>query len=195
MLGVKWPAHRWRFLWTWIFSTADKVRGKFRQPFRVSEEWGTGQHLPSAVRLNYGTHMYTRWCIPVTENQTRMFYFHAARRATWLGKVHEWAQWHLWHNWAMNKNFSEQDSPGGIHIYYDRPERPSVSDQQTIEWRKLVLSAPELNLRKAPREKEEADRAFEVAKARATASGNGANGHEPAGAQAAKSAEAVGTQP
>ena len=85
--------------------------------------------------------MYTRWAVPVTEHETRMFYFHAARRATWIGRVHEWLQWHLFHNWAMNKNFSEQDSPGAIELYYDRPERLSVSDQQTIEWRKMVLSA------------------------------------------------------
>ena len=144
LLGVQWPAHRWRLLWTWFFKLADKVRYKFRKPFQVSEEWGTGQHLPSVVRLNYGTHMYTRYAVPVAENETRMFYFHVARRATWLGRLHETIQWNLFHNWAMNKNFSEQDSPGAIDLYYDRPERLSVSDQQTIEWRKLVLSSPEL---------------------------------------------------
>jgi phenylpropionate dioxygenase-like ring-hydroxylating dioxygenase large terminal subunit len=186
LLGRKWPEHRWRYLWTWAFEWGDRVRAKFRPPFQVSEEWGTGQHLPSAVRLNYGTHMYTRWAIPVTENETRMFYFHAARRATWLGRVHEWLQWNLFHNWAMNKNFSEQDGPGAIDLYYDRPERPSISDQQTIEWRKMVLSAPELNLRKAPRNKEEADRAFAAAQNRPShngnGNGNGSNGHGPNGA-------------
>ena len=144
------------------------------------------------VRLNYGTHMYTRWAIPVNENETRMFYFHAARRATWLGRAHEWVQWNLFHNWAMNKNFSEQDSPGAIDLYYDRPERPSVSDQQTIEWRKMILSAPELNLRRPPREKDEADRAFAISQAR----GNGANGngHGPDAAKT-EQPEAVTSEP
>src|SRR5262249_34543198 len=148
LLGAKWPKYRWRLLWTWFFQLADRVRSKFRAPFRVSEEWGTGQHLPSVVRLNYGTHMDTRWAIPVTEYETRMFYFHVARRPTWIGRLHERIQWWLFHNWAMNKNFSEQDSPGAIDLYYDRPERLSLSDQQTIEWRKLVLSSPELQLSK-----------------------------------------------
>jgi len=190
LLGHKWPAHRWRLLWTWIFSLGDRVRSKFRPPFQVSEEWGTGQHLPSVVRLNYGTHMYTRWAVPVTEHETRMFYFHAARRATWIGRVHEWLQWHLFHNWAMNKNFSEQDSPGAIDLYYDRPERPSISDQQTIEWRKLVLSAPELNLRKPPRDKEAADRAFEVAKARGANGSHARNGASGNGRGMSRMAEA-----
>ncbi|HLY67670.1 MAG TPA: Rieske 2Fe-2S domain-containing protein [Chloroflexota bacterium] len=148
LLGEKWPKHRWRLLWSWFFEWADRVRYKFRPPYQVSEEWGTGQHLPSVVRLNYGTHMYTRWAIPVNENETRMFYFHAAKRGTWIGRLHERLQWSLFHNWAMNKNFSEQDSPGAIELYYDRPERLSVSDQQTIEWRKMLLSARGLELRK-----------------------------------------------
>jgi phenylpropionate dioxygenase-like ring-hydroxylating dioxygenase large terminal subunit len=141
LLGVKWPRHRWRLLWTWAFSLADRVRATFRQPFQVSETWDMGQHLPSIVRINYGTHMYTRWAVPVDKDHTRMFYFHSARRPTWIGKLHEFLQWHAFHNWAMNKNFSEQDSPGAIELYYDRPERLSISDAQTIEWRKLVLSA------------------------------------------------------
>ncbi|HLQ34404.1 MAG TPA: Rieske 2Fe-2S domain-containing protein [Chloroflexota bacterium] len=202
LLGRKWPTHRWRLLWTWFFEWTDRVRAKFRPPFQVSEEWGTGQHLPSVVRLNYGTHMYTRWAIPVRENETRMFYFHAARRGTWVGRVHEWLQWNLFHNWAMNKNFSEQDSPGAIDLYYDRPERPSVSDQQTIEWRKMVLSAPELNLRKPPRDKDQADRSFAVAKAHGAngadgsngANGSGGNGHGMAQAAGEKQPEAAAGQ-
>ncbi|HLQ35065.1 MAG TPA: aromatic ring-hydroxylating dioxygenase subunit alpha [Chloroflexota bacterium] len=141
LLGARWPKTKYRFAWTWIFDLGARVRARFRPVYDVSEEWGTGQHLPSVVRLNYGTHMYTRWCIPVSENVTRMVYFHASRRSTLLGRIHEAIQWTAFHNWAMNKNFSEQDSPGAIHLYYDRPERLSVSDQQTIEWRKMLLSA------------------------------------------------------
>jgi len=136
--------------------------------------------------------MYTRWAIPVRENETRMFYFHAARRGTWVGRVHEWLQWNLFHNWAMNKNFSEQDSPGAIDLYYDRPERPSVSDQQTIEWRKMVLSAPELNLRKPPRDKDQADRSFAVAKAHGANGADGSNGANGSGGNDHGMAQAAG---
>ncbi len=151
LLGATWPKYRWRLLWTWLFEVADRVRRKFREPFQVSEAWDMGQHLPSIVRINYGTHMYSRWAVPVNENETRMFYFHSARRPTWFGRLHERLQWRLFHNWAMNKNFSEQDSPGAIELYYDRPERLSVSDQQTIEWRKMVLSARGLEVRQPVR--------------------------------------------
>lgn len=150
LLGVKWPAHRWRLLWTWVFTLADKVRWTFRKRFQASDAWGMGQHLPSVVRINYGSHMYTRWAVPVDEEHTRMFYFHSARRPTLIGKLHEFLQWHLFHNWAMNKNFSEQDSPGAIELYYDRPERLTVSDQQTIEWRKMVLSARGMEAARKP---------------------------------------------
>jgi len=190
LLGAQWPKHRWRLLWTWFFEWADQIRYKFRPPFQVSDEWGTGQHLPSVVRLNYGTHMYTRWAIPVSENETRMFYFHAARRGTWLGRLHERLQWTVFHNWAMNKNFSEQDSPGAIDLYYDRPERLSVSDQQTIEWRKLVLSAPELNLSKPPRTAEEVDEA--IARAGIPGRPRNGNGH---GTPSEQEAGGLGKEP
>jgi len=154
------------------------------------------------VRLNYGTHMYTRWAIPVTENETRMFYFHVARRGTWLGRLHERLQWRLFHNWAMNKNFSEQDSPGAIDLYYDRPERLSLSDQQTIEWRKLVLSSPELNLSKPPKTASEVDETIARASANgASRDGNGAsrngssasgNGETPPVAQGQPAGELIG---
>jgi hypothetical protein len=39
----------------------------------------------------------------------------------------------------MNFNFSGQDGRQMIHQYYDRPEKLSATDVQTIEWRKLVL--------------------------------------------------------
>lgn len=172
LLGARWPKHRWRFLWTWFFQWADGVQAKFRSPFQVSEEWGTGQHLPSVVRLNYGTHMYTRWAVPVFENETRQFYFHVARRGTWLGRLHERVQWNVFHNWAMNQNFSEQDSPGAIDLYFGHPERLSVSDQQTIEWRKMLLTA-----RGMPQHKPSEPR---VEPAAATAASNGqANGYTP----------------
>lgn len=141
LLGAQWPKHKWRFAWTWFFMWYKQVEAKWRPMQKVSEEWGTGQHLPSIVRLNYGTHIYTRWAVPADANTTRNFYFHAAKRGSAIGKFHEWAYWRFWRNWAMNKNFSEQDKPGAINLRYDLPERLSITDQQTIEWRKMVLTA------------------------------------------------------
>jgi len=101
-------------------------------------------------RLNYGTHMYTRWAVPVDENQTTMFYFHTTRPARWLNRVYEICHWHMFHNWAMNKNFSEQDARGAIEAYHDTEEYLSPTDMQTIEWRKLLLTARGLELEVPP---------------------------------------------
>lgn len=149
-LGAKWPHHRWRLLWTWFFDWTgkQKFRGK-RKPYKLSEEWGPGQHLPSIVRINYGTHVYTRWVVPVADDLTRIYYFHAAKRPTWLGRLHEVLHWHVFHNWAMNRNFSEQDARGAIKAYFDAPENLVVSDMQAIAWRKMVLSAR--GIRRDPR--------------------------------------------
>ena len=56
----------------------------------------------------------------------------------------------------------------------------------------MILSAPELNLRRPPREKDEADRAFAISQAR----GNGANGngHGPDAAKT-EQPEAVTSEP
>lgn len=138
-VDAKWPKTKYRMLWTWIFDWSFKR--KWRKPFKVSEEWGGGSHLPGFVRLNYGTHMYTRWAVPIDENNTRFFYFHSARPETKLGKLYEWAHWNLFHNWAMNRNFSEQDRKGALEAYWPAPEHLSLTDAQTIMWRRMLLTA------------------------------------------------------
>ncbi|HLY67483.1 MAG TPA: aromatic ring-hydroxylating dioxygenase subunit alpha [Chloroflexota bacterium] len=140
-LGAKWPHHRWRLAWTWFFVWAYRRKMQRITPYQLSDEWGPGQHLPSIVRLNYQTHVYTRWVVPVEKNLTRLFYFHAAKRATKLGRLHERLHWTLFHNWAMNKNFSEQDSKGAIRSYWEEPENLAPTDAQTIAWRKMALEA------------------------------------------------------
>lgn len=175
-IDAKWPKHQWRLLWTWMFDWSFKR--KWRRPYKVSEEWGPGTHLPGMVRLNYGSHLYTRWAVPVEENSTRLFYFHATKPSNALGRIYERIHWTLFHNWAMNKNFSEQDRRGAIESYYDTGENLSVTDMQTIMWRRLVLTARGLNL---PREAEEARQ-------------NGAEGASPGG-EASQEQKPAGTPP
>jgi hypothetical protein len=121
-----------------MFKWALKRRIK-RTNFIENPEWKVGHHLPSMFRSFYGTHLYTRWAVPVDKDNIRLFYFHAARPGNLLGRIYEKLHYHLWHDWSMNFNFSGQDGRQMIYQYYDRPEKLSATDIQTIEWRKLVL--------------------------------------------------------
>jgi phenylpropionate dioxygenase-like ring-hydroxylating dioxygenase large terminal subunit len=138
-LDAKWPQHRWRLLWTWMFTWAEKRRRL--RPYELSEEWGPGHHLPSMFRQNYWTHVYTRWVVPVEENYSRIFYFHAAKPPTELGRVWERLHFRFIHNWLVHKNFSEQDSAGSIDAYHDTPEYMAPTDGQVVAWRKMLLTA------------------------------------------------------
>lgn len=138
-VDARWPKHRWRLMWTWMFDWSFKR--KWQHPMQVSEEWGPGSHLPGMARLNYGSHLYTRWAVPIDENTTRLFYFHATKPSNALGRIYETLHWNLFHNWAMNRNFSEQDRKGAIEAYWPAPEHLSPTDGQTIFWRRLLLTA------------------------------------------------------
>jgi hypothetical protein len=135
----QWPHTRWRFLWTWMFTWAERRRG--RSTFRVGGDWGPGQHLPSLFRQNYWTHMFTRWAVPIDAERTRMFYIHAAQPKNRLGRVYERLHFRFIHNWLVNQNFSEQDAEGVIYAYHDTPENLAPTDLQTVAWRKLLLEA------------------------------------------------------
>jgi phenylpropionate dioxygenase-like ring-hydroxylating dioxygenase large terminal subunit len=138
LADVLWPRRKNRLLWTWAFKWLMK-RAR-RHPLITEEHaWQGGHHLPSMFRANYGTHMYTRWNVPVDAKYSRMFYFHTTRPGSWVGRFYEWVHFHLWHDWSMNYNFSGQDGRQMIYQYYDRPEKLSATDVQTIEWRKMVL--------------------------------------------------------
>jgi len=100
-----------------------------------------GQHLPCMVRINYRTHMWTRWAVPIDANTTRMFYFHTALRRSAIGRAYEWIAYHCFHHWVMDRSFSAQDAPAAINAYYDRPEYLAPTDAQLVQWRKLLLGA------------------------------------------------------
>jgi hypothetical protein len=139
-LDAKWPRSRWRLLWAWFF---DIFRNAFRKlpRYKASEEWETGQHLPCMVRINYGTHMFTRWAVPIDAEHTRMFYLHTAERRSLFGRIYERVAFRLFHNWIMNKNFSGQDIPAARNAYYDKPEFLAPTDLQVISWRRMVVTA------------------------------------------------------
>ena len=151
-LNDYWPKARWRNLWLWMFNWRLHRWRKF-PPFNQNEEWDMhtiiggersrsgGHHLPSMFRFDYGSHMYTRACVPIDERETRVFYYHSVRRCTLFGKIHSWLYFRGFHLWAMNDNFSRQDFRAMAPQRYDTPEVLSGTDAEIIMWRKLLLTA------------------------------------------------------
>lgn len=147
-----WPKHRWRDLWLWAFRWRNRRRTVVT-PFTASEEWGMhthvngrlvrsgGHHLPTMFRFDFGTHMYTRACIPVDEKTTRVIYYYAVRRHGVVARLLTSIYFHTWYDWAMHKNFSVQDFRVMAPQRYDRPEKLSGTDAEVIAWRKLLLKA------------------------------------------------------
>jgi phenylpropionate dioxygenase-like ring-hydroxylating dioxygenase large terminal subunit len=147
-----WPKTQWRRLWLWAFAWRLRRRVT-RRPFNPDEEWGMhtfiggkrvrsgGHHLPSMFRFDFGTHMYTRACVPVDEQTTRVIYYHAIRRRTAIGRALARLFFVTFQNWAMNANFSDQDYRVMAPQRYDTAEKLSGTDAEVIAWRRLLLSA------------------------------------------------------
>ncbi|HLY64844.1 MAG TPA: hypothetical protein VKU60_04855, partial [Chloroflexota bacterium] len=136
-IRASWPLHRWRLLWTWFFKALlVKQRG---DRFETPEEWSSAHHLPSAIRVSYGSYMYTRFAVPVKANMSRQVLFHSARRSSALGKIMEKARFYLVHNWVQNYNFSRQDNEVAGPCRYWTPEHLSATDSHLLLLRKVVI--------------------------------------------------------
>jgi len=130
-----WPLHRWRLLWRWFFMLFNERKKDYATP----EEWSSAHHLPCAVRVNYGSYMYTRYAVPVKPNLSRILYFHHARRDSALGRLWERAHFFLFHNWSQNYNFSAQDNDVASPCRFFTPEHLSATDSHLVALRKLIL--------------------------------------------------------
>lgn len=150
-LKAWWPKYNLRRLWLWLFSWR-KQWSEF-PPFNNNEEWDMhtvidgkrlrsgGHHLPTMFRFDYGTHFYTRCCVPIDEKNTRVIYYHAARRKTALGRWLHTVYFRLIHSWLMFENFSQQDYRVMGPQRYDLPEILSPTDAEVVAWRRLLLKA------------------------------------------------------
>ena len=118
-----------------------------RLPYQSPAEWGGsltrgggGWHLPSAVRINFGYAMYTRWVVPVSQDLSRVVYFHN-RRTRWPFTRLALRIWfYAYYNWFMHYNFSGQDSRAAMPCRYWTPERLFPTDSQLIALRRLISS-------------------------------------------------------
>ena len=137
-VGGYWPKHRWRLLWTWFFEKRDR-RNRQRPRFDTPEEW-RGMRLPGMQRLFFfgpGA-MYTRWCVPVDENLTRVVYFRSKRIKSRLGRLYEKVTYVLYRNWMLNYNFSDMDYDAMRSVRYQYPEYLSPTDDYMVLGRMLI---------------------------------------------------------
>jgi hypothetical protein len=139
-LGAKWPSTNKRSLWTGVVDLVRRTIDARLEPYSGSPDWDTGQHLPCMVRINYRTYMWTRWAVPIDENNTRMFYCHTAIRAPRSAAPTN-SSLSLFHHWVMDRNFSAQDRPAAVDAYYDKPEYLAPTDAQLVGWRRFLLTA------------------------------------------------------
>lgn len=139
-IDAKWPKYKWRLLWTWFFDLVEKMN-RNRKPFDTPEEW-QGMHLPGMHRLRFGgpSVMYTRWCVPVENDLTRVIYFRSYRIKTRLGRIWERFSYHLYRNFLFHYNFSDQDYDAMRTTRYHHPEYLSATDSHVIGQRKLMVT-------------------------------------------------------
>ena len=135
-----WPKHNYRGLWNWLL-TPMKHRSAKRGAWDTPEDWGLGHRLPCIFRSDHKTDMYTRNCIPVTENESRQIYFKAVRASSWLGRWYERIHYRTYGRWMQVSNFSKQDMHAMVGQRYDTQEYLSTTDSEVILWRRLILQA------------------------------------------------------
>lgn len=137
--GWKWPKTNYRRSWTWLLRPLAE-RGRRHIPPPRSARWCGGHHLPGMFRTEFAWDLYTRMCVPVEENVTRVWYYHCTRPTTALARLREQAIYYGLHRWIIEHNFSRQDERVMLNQRYDTPEKLSGTDAEVIQWRRLVVT-------------------------------------------------------
>jgi len=141
-----WPKHRWRMLWSWALKATQQRRphqGTGRAKYNPDPEWGNGPHMPGMQRIDNGWSQYTRWCVPIDANTTRVFYFHATRPRNRWARLRDRALYPIRQRYLQYRNFGGQDDRLLIHFDFSRPEHFSEFDIETIGWRTLAILSAE----------------------------------------------------
>ena len=158
--GWKWPKHRYRRLWAWLFDPIFSTLLNIPVPKEQEPElWGPGHSLPSIHRQSvFGggapgrkarfrknqllrpVGVYTRWCVAIEPLKTRVWYFHLAEPKNWFQKIWFKFLYNAIHRWLLEYNFSQQDGAVMVNQHYDSPERLSGTDAGVIQLRKLVVT-------------------------------------------------------
>ena len=137
----KWPKHRWRLLWAWIFVLARRRRTS-APAIVTNPNWTTGHRMPGMYRTFNRVFMYTRMMVPIDAENSRVWYYHTTKPASWVGRWYETLVFNLFHAWRMYDNFSVQDMGVMAPQRYDAPEYLSATDAAIVQLRRfLVLRA------------------------------------------------------
>lgn len=144
-----WPRTNMRRIWAGLFRTrpfawlwrlgdaADYPRSPGN--YHASDEWNMGPHMPGMQRINGGSCLYTRWCVPIDADNTREFYFLAVRPGSRLANAWERAKYPLAQRLLRNRNLGFQDGRVLERLRFDVPERLTEFDIETIGWRRLAI--------------------------------------------------------
>ncbi len=156
--GQLWPRSNLRFRWSQLMArlldACHRVglrRARGRQVH--NEEWN-GLHLPATFRVDYQTHVYTRFGIPVGTDRTRVVYLHTTYPPSTRRRVLDCIHFRLWQNWQMNFNFSGQDKKIVENQSFSHREKLSATDAFPLAWRSLIVE----HSRDSIREREGASR-------------------------------------
>lgn len=141
-----WRKHVWKLFSPWYrFVIYNKWRlDPKRYPLPSPEEWAgvpgaSAWHLPSAIRVNAGLYLFTRYAVPVEENLSRIIYFHhRPKPKTIFGKIAQWIWFHGYFNYWLNYNFSGQDGVVAAPTRYWTKENLAPTDSHMSLLRKLV---------------------------------------------------------
>lgn len=142
-----WPLSKWRKRVWALFAPYYKHivwrPSRLGRKFEVdAEEWGKGRggswHLPSIVRRNFNTYMFSRWAVPVDAELSRIVYMHARRTRFAATRVALRAWWRLYYNWWNYYNFSGADDKVASPSRYWTPESLSATDSHLVLLRRLI---------------------------------------------------------
>ncbi len=131
-----WPLHKTRLLWAWLFEAIDRRFSHSRELLQGPEEWKSGMHLPGMQRM---PHLYTRYCVPVEENLTRVVFIRTRKIKSRLGRFYEWFTFKAYIEWLNHYNFSGQDYDAMGTTMWQHPEYLSATDSYVVAQRRLVV--------------------------------------------------------
>lgn len=142
-IGGYWPIGQWRrWLWALFAPWYWLVYNRWRKRYRAAGEWDPGVglwHLPCAVRINLGFYALTRFAVPVTEDVSRIIYFHHRPKARWtVGRLAQIAWYYAYFNWWFHYNFSSQDGDIAAPCRYWTSEHLSSTNSHLVALRKLI---------------------------------------------------------
>jgi len=126
-----WPKNRWRMLWAWAFKGTWQRRphqGFKRAQYNPDPKWGNGPHMPGMQRIDNGWSQYTRWCVPIDAETTRVFYIHATRPKTPWARLRDIALFPIRQRYLQYRQFGGQDDKALLDFRFDQP---SISPSST----------------------------------------------------------------